>query len=233
EYSDRFTSINCSNALLTILFYDWLLCLDQEVTCIWKARGGLNAGSLVYALSRFPMMLSGVLSTATAFPLSISKLTSRAPHSCRLAIWAGCAFNALSLFSVSMFSAFRVYAISGRKVAPTLGIFLLSIVQIITSLILDGRFTTVEIFPSPFNCSSVITSSSKWNFSVLALSNLVHIILTALSIYQLGGGSSIVAVFIELISSILTCHFVLNLHQVLRVYNESEPPPLFSSLFAT
>lgn len=88
KHSDRFTSIHCSNASLSmlecrlfhhscaydmkaILFYDWLLCLRQEFECIWMATGGLNAGSLVYALSRFPVMLGLAFTTATIFPLSM------------------------------------------------------------------------------------------------------------------------------------------------------------------
>ena len=59
---------NFSEALL---LYDWLLCFDQEVACIWRASGGLNAGSLVYALSRFPLTMGMVFTTATIFPLSV------------------------------------------------------------------------------------------------------------------------------------------------------------------
>ena len=53
-----------------ILFYDWLLCLDQEIACVWKAGGIFNAASLVYGLSRFPLMLGMIFTTATIFPLS-------------------------------------------------------------------------------------------------------------------------------------------------------------------
>ena len=60
----------CAYNLTVILLYDWLLCLDQEVACIWKGTGGLNAGSLVYLLSRFPLMMGGVFDTTTIFPLS-------------------------------------------------------------------------------------------------------------------------------------------------------------------
>ncbi|KAM5545123.1 hypothetical protein V8D89_001234, partial [Ganoderma adspersum] len=53
-----------------VLLYDWLICLDQEVACIWKAVGGINAGSIVYTLSRFPLMMGIVLTTTTIYPLS-------------------------------------------------------------------------------------------------------------------------------------------------------------------
>ncbi|KAM5543366.1 hypothetical protein V8D89_002951, partial [Ganoderma adspersum] len=60
----------CAYNHIAMLFYDWLLCLDQEVACIWKARGGLNAGSLVYAFSRFSLIFGMVSNTATIFPMS-------------------------------------------------------------------------------------------------------------------------------------------------------------------
>ncbi|KAM5545121.1 hypothetical protein V8D89_001232 [Ganoderma adspersum] len=248
--SSLFTSIHCSNASLVIMLYDWLVCLDQEVACIWKPSGGLNAGSLVYALSRFPVMMSVVFSTATISPLSI-------PVS-----------NLLSLFSV-----FRVYAVSGQKVMPTLVVSLLSTVTIITALIINGRFTKVEILPSPFNCSGVITLSSQWVFRsrritmisrislvaaetiviavtwrnriyglgrdsrggetlgiillrdgslyffILALLNVLHIILTALSVDEVTNKASYVTLFTDpcawlRISTVLTCRFILNLRQV-------------------
>lgn len=53
-----------------MLFYDWMLCLDQEVACIWKASGKLNAGSLVYVLCRFAAIMNAVFITASVFPLS-------------------------------------------------------------------------------------------------------------------------------------------------------------------
>ncbi|KAM5545129.1 hypothetical protein V8D89_001240, partial [Ganoderma adspersum] len=64
------TTTYCTNTSFTILFYDWLLCLNQEIACVWKAGGIFNAASLVYALSRFPLMLGMIFTTATIFPLS-------------------------------------------------------------------------------------------------------------------------------------------------------------------
>ena len=66
HFHDAFT-----DNLKVIMLYDWLVCLDQEVACIWKPAGGLNAGFLVYALSRFPVIMSVVFSTATILPLSV------------------------------------------------------------------------------------------------------------------------------------------------------------------
>ncbi|KAM5545128.1 hypothetical protein V8D89_001239, partial [Ganoderma adspersum] len=210
-----FTTMYCNNASTAILLYDWLLCIDQEVAFIWKAAGGLNAGSLVYALSRFPFMMGLVINTATIFPLSISILTlSVMPHSCRFAVWAADSFVLLSLLSVGMFSAFRVYAVSGRKVIPTLVVSILSAVPIIDSLMVYSGFTRAESLPSPFNCSGVTRLSSEWTFSMQALLNMLQITLTAVSLDMIGNKSSYVTIFIDPISSILTCRFILNLRQV-------------------
>ncbi|PIL32867.1 hypothetical protein GSI_04985 [Ganoderma sinense ZZ0214-1] len=215
DLSSLFTTIYCGNSALTILFFDWLLCLDQEVACVWKARGGLNAGSLVYAFSRFPLMIGLVFNTVTIFPLSLSMLTLVARHSCRLAVWAGNSLVLLSRFSIGMFSAFRVFAVSGRKIIPTLGVSLLSTVPIINSLIMyGGGFTIVKVLPSPLYCSNINTLSSQWTFSILALLNVLQIILTAVSLDAIDAKESYVTIFIDPISSILTCRFILNLRQV-------------------
>ncbi|KAM5543368.1 hypothetical protein V8D89_002953 [Ganoderma adspersum] len=198
--------------LKAILFYDWLLCLDQEVTCIWKAAGDLNAGSLVYALSRYPMIIGLVINTATVFPLSLS--VSIVPHSCRFVVFAADSFTLLSGISTGTFSAFRVYAISGRKVIPTLVVSLLSNFQFIQALIMYSGFSAAEVLPSPFNCSSSVTLSSRFIFGVLASLNVLQIILTAVSVDDITGKESYVAFFIDPISSILTCRFILNLRQV-------------------
>ena len=53
------------------MLFDWLLCLNEEVVCIWKATGGLNAGSIVYALNRFPLMVGMVFNIVATLPLSL------------------------------------------------------------------------------------------------------------------------------------------------------------------
>ncbi|KAM5543371.1 hypothetical protein V8D89_002956, partial [Ganoderma adspersum] len=220
--SNRFTTAYCGNAALTILFYDWLLCLHQEVACIWKPAGGLNAGSLVYALNRFPMIVGLVIATTTIYP-SYSRWIML--HSCHFVFGSLNFFTLLSRFSSGMFSAFRVYAVSGRKVVPTLIVSLLSITTIINTIIVNGGFTTVEILPSPFNCSGFVRLSPQWTFSVMALLNVLHITLTAISLDPLGDSASYVTLFTDPISSVLTSRFILNLRQVDHRRMPSETMP--------
>lgn len=62
-----------------ILLYDWILCLDREMTSIWKSAGGFNAGVLVYMLSRYASISSTVFSTTSILPLSLL-VRSMTPH---------------------------------------------------------------------------------------------------------------------------------------------------------
>lgn len=37
-----------------LLLYDWAICLDQEISFVWKAR--LSAAKVLYLLNRYPLM---------------------------------------------------------------------------------------------------------------------------------------------------------------------------------
>ena len=80
-----FLSTSADTSFKAVLFYDWLLCLDQEIARVWKAGGVFNAASLVYGLSRFPLMLGMIFTTATIFPLSAPVSGKLCPSS-RIAI---------------------------------------------------------------------------------------------------------------------------------------------------
>ena len=57
--------------LLALVFYEWLLCLGQEVRFIWKWRSGaVTISSLVYASSRYAFLIQLFLSVLTIYPVS-------------------------------------------------------------------------------------------------------------------------------------------------------------------
>ena len=56
--------------MLALLVYDWLLCLDHEATLIWNWNSKVTGSSLVYAVSRYAVLISNLLSVITSFPLS-------------------------------------------------------------------------------------------------------------------------------------------------------------------
>ncbi|KAI1786607.1 hypothetical protein LXA43DRAFT_48525 [Ganoderma leucocontextum] len=71
EMSNLYTTVYCVYAACAILIYDWLLCLDQEVRFIWNWRPGVSVVSLLlYALSRYALLISRILSIATNYPMS-------------------------------------------------------------------------------------------------------------------------------------------------------------------
>ncbi|KAI1786614.1 hypothetical protein LXA43DRAFT_1109322 [Ganoderma leucocontextum] len=54
----------------TILVYDWLLCLDEEVRFMWNGRSGVTVSWLVYGLSRYALLIQNLLGLATIYPMS-------------------------------------------------------------------------------------------------------------------------------------------------------------------
>lgn len=56
--------------ILVLLIYDWVLCLNREVEFIWNWHSKLTATSLVYAFSRYAMLIQTILTLATINPIS-------------------------------------------------------------------------------------------------------------------------------------------------------------------
>ena len=70
-YSIMILKAKLSDANMTVLAliaYDWLLCLSQEITLVWRSKP--NAASLVYASSRYSLLVQSILSIATEYPMS-------------------------------------------------------------------------------------------------------------------------------------------------------------------
>ena len=57
---------------VVLVVYDWLLCFSDEVTFIWKWRSlrGFNLSFLVYAFSRYGILIQMLLTVASNFPMS-------------------------------------------------------------------------------------------------------------------------------------------------------------------
>ncbi|PIL32651.1 hypothetical protein GSI_05355 [Ganoderma sinense ZZ0214-1] len=65
EMADIYGSIYCTYAACAIFLYDWLLCLDQEIRLIWKWQIGVTIFSLLYALSRYALLMQSILAVAS------------------------------------------------------------------------------------------------------------------------------------------------------------------------
>ncbi|KAI1786620.1 hypothetical protein LXA43DRAFT_1099016 [Ganoderma leucocontextum] len=70
EMSSLYTTVYCVYAACMILVYDWLLCLGQEVRYIWNWDSGLTGTSLVYALSRYMLLIQTFLAVVTNYQMS-------------------------------------------------------------------------------------------------------------------------------------------------------------------
>lgn len=58
---------------IALVIYDWLINLDDEIRCFWAFQEGrrkLKAGTVLYALSRYPPIVQLVLSVRTDMPMS-------------------------------------------------------------------------------------------------------------------------------------------------------------------
>ena len=74
---------------LVVLVYDWLLCLGEEVRYVWNSGSGLTGTSLVYASSRYMLLIQTFLAMLTNYPMSdlvrtlaVTLLISRGAHRC-------------------------------------------------------------------------------------------------------------------------------------------------------
>ncbi|KAI1784398.1 hypothetical protein LXA43DRAFT_1123642, partial [Ganoderma leucocontextum] len=175
-----------------ILVYDWFLCLDQEVRFIWNWRSKVTGSTLVYALSRYALLIYILLAVATNYPMSDlvtdgcrlsgypSILTPAPCNSCRANIWAQTATLILGTIAFSAFSALRAYALSNRNIWLTTIIVLLALPPTATN-ILTAFYDAFTNQPSPFNCSQSTSLSPTlsirfnvvWGGSLLAAELLV------------------------------------------------------------
>ncbi|KAI1781600.1 hypothetical protein LXA43DRAFT_671243 [Ganoderma leucocontextum] len=144
EISDLYTEVYCTYAACAILIYDWTLCLGQEVRFIWGWHSKVISSALVYALSRYALLVTNLLAVATNYPMS--DLVCRANTSTQTA------FQILGTIAFSAFSALRAYALSNRNKWLTTIIILLALPSIIMNLLQSFYQASVNQ-PSPFNCS--------------------------------------------------------------------------------
>ncbi|KAI1782262.1 hypothetical protein LXA43DRAFT_1104450 [Ganoderma leucocontextum] len=70
EMAILYTNVYCVYAACAILIYDWFLCLGQEVRFIWNWHSKVASSSLVYAFSRYAVLIQLLLTVATNYPMS-------------------------------------------------------------------------------------------------------------------------------------------------------------------
>ncbi|KAI1784400.1 hypothetical protein LXA43DRAFT_1101438 [Ganoderma leucocontextum] len=159
---------NLYTEVYSILIYDWLLCLGQEVRFIWNWRSKVTSSSLVYALSRYAMLIEFLLAVATAYPMSdllivvdwveIHLCSHPLPHnSCRANVWTQAALEILGTIAFSTFSALRAYALSNRNMWLSAIIILLALPSMVMNTSIQLRLVDLAI---PDALSQVCSTAS-------------------------------------------------------------------------
>ncbi|KAI1784404.1 hypothetical protein LXA43DRAFT_1123682 [Ganoderma leucocontextum] len=132
EMSYLYRFIYCSYAACAILIYDWFLCLGQEVRFIWNWHSKVTSASLVYALSRYAVLIQLLLVIASNYPMSdlVRNVATVLPSNRLIVVavmWAQVATLMLGTIASSAFSALRAYALSNRNIWLTAIIILLAL----------------------------------------------------------------------------------------------------------
>ncbi|KAM5545102.1 hypothetical protein V8D89_001213 [Ganoderma adspersum] len=132
DLSNLFTEADCGNAVAMLVVYDWLLCLGEEVTFIWKWRslGGFNLSFLVYAFSRYGILIQMLLTVASNFPMSDLLPGKRMDPGYR----RNAGSDRIQRRS-PVFSALRAYALSNRNAWLRGIIILLAVPSAVTNIV--------------------------------------------------------------------------------------------------
>ncbi|KAI0364041.1 hypothetical protein BV20DRAFT_974917 [Pilatotrama ljubarskyi] len=95
----------CAVAVATLVCFDTLLCLDQEVQLIWS--NATSFASLVYMANRYMSVIATILAVTSIDPLS--------DKACVVSSWVATVFAGLSEIGPAVLASMRLYALSGRK----------------------------------------------------------------------------------------------------------------------
>ncbi|TBU51924.1 hypothetical protein BD310DRAFT_941279 [Dichomitus squalens] len=142
--SSLITGIQVCGAVMSLLAYDWILCLDQEMSLIWRKRNGFTWASLVYVLNRYCLLVMHALSVMTIFPMTTL--------SCDINVWCQHILYALSQLLFCSFSTMRVLALSGMNRPLASVTFVLSIMPAVVSLTQNAKWVPPKNQPEPYNC---------------------------------------------------------------------------------
>jgi len=130
-------------ASVSLMTYDYLMMLPDEVRYIWSARWTSSWGIILYFLTRYLAFVDASIITAFLFD-------SRIPvHSCatiyRVAAW----FELVGITVAEAVLLMRTYAIWGQSRKILYVVLLLSTVVIPCAVVMEIDLSTLEFYPSP------------------------------------------------------------------------------------
>ncbi|RPD72779.1 hypothetical protein L226DRAFT_146660 [Lentinus tigrinus ALCF2SS1-7] len=147
----------CGVAVVTLLTFDWVISLGCEINLIW--RNQKRSASLLYVFNRYCVMLEWFLGIITI---------QRVSDLVRL-YWTEVVLGLLSMLGPALFSALRVYALSGKHRALTGLTFGLALIPIFVNVSTEYQSHPVNIDP-PYNCSLDSTTSPSVALTVTFVS---------------------------------------------------------------
>ncbi|KAI0705305.1 hypothetical protein C8T65DRAFT_652980 [Cerioporus squamosus] len=163
--------------ITTIVYYDWLLTLSEELRHIWSAPGRQAVASLVYLLARYLEITRWTL-------WAYCSHTSISHSSCLAVQWMCMILSATTTLVAAAFAGLRMFALSDRNTPMSVVIFVLSALNPICRVVTMVEWVVIEDLPSPDNCTvrgsltNLRTSFAIASYLAVILAELIVIITT-------------------------------------------------------
>ncbi|KAM5530974.1 hypothetical protein V8D89_015356 [Ganoderma adspersum] len=255
EQYSLWVSLLCSYAAFTLISYDWVLNLPEEIKLFWRRKQ--TAASILYFCIRYLLIAYWIMGYPT---LTIQGV------GCEAYMYTVFVLQLLIYIFPALFSTLRVYALTAQnKILALITLFfslgplyanavhygwekpeylgldygcfvvdnathqmgviftgisrgLLSVGDLLVIVItLVKTFNLARTSKGLLGSSSLSTTllySGVIYYIPLAILNILHTILTETGANQILRTSSLVSVFIDPVTSVLACRFLLNLRRV-------------------
>ncbi|PIL36216.1 hypothetical protein GSI_01877 [Ganoderma sinense ZZ0214-1] len=219
EQDSLWVSLLCSYAAFTFISYDWVLNLDEEIKLFWRRK--VTAASILCDAYMYTIFVLQLL--IYIFPALFSMLR----------VYALTAQNKILALVTLFFSLGPLYANAvhygwekPEYLGPEYGgCFVVDdathqmgvICKYVIVITLVKTFNLARTSKGLIGSSSLSTTllySGVIYYIPLAILNILHTILTETGVNQVLRTSSLVSVFIDPVTSVLACRFLLNLRRV-------------------
>ncbi|KAF7360883.1 hypothetical protein MSAN_01118000 [Mycena sanguinolenta] len=212
---------------LTILIYDWICTLDQEITYVWSRP--LSTGTVLFALNRY----SPFIDISAAVSASLEHLSSEQCLT-RYTIYSW--FSIVGIFLSEVILMLRTWALWGRRRSLLIGLIILAICTLIPIIVITELEIKSLIDISPFGlagCSWLGNAKSIIIFSYVLIMILEStiVILTALKAYR-DLRYSRLPWLVQLYRDGMLFYVYLLMISLANVLVIALAPPLFSWLFS-